>query len=135
MTTHTNDLGDTLRTRRNRISPAAAGLPRGHARRALGLRREDRTLPKDRRLINLIQKLNKAISICRPLDLGRCQPHRDDRNVMVHPAVGPTTVDCDALTNGDAELKIVIRAAAPDTEDGSKFRLALVSGVSDLAHS
>jgi hypothetical protein len=44
-------------------------------------------------------------------------------------------VDCDVLTDGDAERKIVVLTAAPDTEDETKFRLAVVSGVYDPAHS
>src|SRR5689334_7245157 len=36
-----NDLGTTLRAWRDRISPAAAGLPAGRSRRAKGLRREE----------------------------------------------------------------------------------------------
>ena len=44
-------------------------------------------------------------------------------------------MDCDVLTDGDAERKIVILTAARDTEDETKFRLAIVSGVYDPAHS
>jgi hypothetical protein len=70
---------------RDRLSPAAAGLPSGRARRAKGLRRE-------------------------------------------HPAVGPIAMDCDVIIDGDAELKIVILTAAPDTEDETKLELAFLSG-------
>jgi hypothetical protein len=34
------------------------------------------------------------------------------------------------LTDGDSERKIVVLTSAPDTEDETKFRLAVVSGVS-----
>jgi hypothetical protein len=44
-------------------------------------------------------------------------------------------VDCDVLTDGDAERKIVVLAAAPGTEDETKFRLAAVSGIYHLARS
>jgi hypothetical protein len=43
--------------------------------------------------------------------------------------------DCDVLTDGDAEHKIVVLTVAPDTEDETKFRLAVVSGVYDPGHS
>jgi hypothetical protein len=33
-------------------------------------------------------------------------------------------VDCDVLTDGDSELKIVIMTAAPGSEDETKLRLA-----------
>lgn len=41
MTPHDTELGATLRAWRDRLSPAAAGLPRGRLRQAPGLRRED----------------------------------------------------------------------------------------------
>jgi hypothetical protein len=44
--------------------------------------------------------------------------------------VGPVAVDCDVLSDGDAELKIVILTAAPDSEDETKLRLAFLAGVS-----
>ena len=42
-------------------------------------------------------------------------------------------VDCDVLTDGDAERKIVVLTAAPDTDDDTKFRLTVVSGVYEPA--
>jgi hypothetical protein len=57
------------------------------------------------------------------------------RKIVQHPATGPIAVDCDVLTDGDAERKIVVLTAAPDTEDETKFRLAVVSGAYDPAHS
>ena len=60
-------------------------------------------------------------------------PYEPTRRVLVkrvdHPAVGPILVDCDVLTDGDAELKIVILSATPGTEDETKFKLAVLSGV------
>jgi len=44
-------------------------------------------------------------------------------------------VDCDVLTDGDAERKIVILTAAPGTEDETRFRLTVVSSGYDPAHS
>ncbi|MEU1299956.1 hypothetical protein [Streptomyces shenzhenensis] len=34
-------------------------------------------------------------------------------------------VDCDVLTDGDSEFKIVILTAAPGSADEDRFRLAL----------
>jgi hypothetical protein len=44
-----------------------------------------------------------------------------------HVDVGPVRVDCDVLTDGDAELKIVILTAAAGTEVETKLRLATVA--------
>jgi len=43
--------------------------------------------------------------------------------------VGPVAVDCDIFADVDAELKIVILSAAPDSEDETKLRLAFLAGV------
>jgi hypothetical protein len=64
-----------------------------------------------------------------PADTRRRVLIREDQKVVRHPAVGPTTVDCDVLTNGDAGLKIVILAAAAGSEDANKLQLAVLSGV------
>jgi hypothetical protein len=50
--------------------------------------------------------------------------------------VGPIAVDCGVLTDGDAERKIVVLTAAPETEDETEtsFRLAVVSGAYDPAY-
>ena len=50
--------------------------------------------------------------------------------MIAHPAVGPVTVNCDVLTDGDAELKIVIMTAVPGSTDETKLRLATVAGIS-----
>jgi hypothetical protein len=58
---------------------------------------------------------------------GTVSAHREDRKIVEHPAVGPVRVDCDTLTYGDAELKIVILTAAPGTDDESRLRLAAMA--------
>jgi transcriptional regulator with XRE-family HTH domain len=66
---------------------------------------------------------------------GAVGAHREDHKIVQHPATGPIAVDCDVLTDGDAERKIVVLTAAPDTEDETKFRLAVVSGTYEPAHN
>jgi hypothetical protein len=53
-------------------------------------------------------------------------PRTADR--IEHPSVGPVTVDCDVLTDGDSELKIVIMTAVPGSADETKLRLAEIAG-------
>ncbi len=48
--------------------------------------------------------------------------HREDRKTVEHPEVGPVDVDCDVLTDGDSDLKIVILTAAPGSSDEAKLR-------------
>jgi hypothetical protein len=67
-------------------------------------------------------------------DSGAVGAHREDHKIVDNPAVGPIAVDCDVITDGDAERKIFILIAAPDTEDETKLQLAVVSGAFDPAH-
>lgn len=52
--------------------------------------------------------------------------NREVHKTVDHPSVGPVTVDCDVLTDGDTELKIVIMTAAPGSEDETKLQLTTV---------
>lgn len=157
MTTPAADLGATLRAWRDRLSPTAAGLLRGHARRAQGLRREELgglrrapgagtihhplsaggcrprpgaaaderrarssvptgRFPNNRRLTDLIKVL--TLGNARFAELwasGAVGSHREDHKIIDHPGIGPIAVDCDVLSDGDADLKIVVLTAAPDT--------------------
>jgi MmyB-like transcription regulator ligand binding domain len=98
------------------------------------LRRASGRVPNNHRLTTLIQELTTGNRRFAELwASGAVGTHREDRKVVEHPAVGPITVDCDVLTDGDADLKIVILTAAADTEDETKLRLALLSGVADPA--
>lgn len=50
--------------------------------------------------------------------------HAEDRKTIRHPVIGEVSVDCDVLTDGDTELKIVAYTAVPGSEDESKLKLA-----------
>ncbi|WP_082768441.1 helix-turn-helix transcriptional regulator [Nocardiopsis alborubida] len=50
--------------------------------------------------------------------------HAEDRKTIRHPDIGEVSVDCDVLTDGDTDLKIVAYTAAPGSEDESKLELA-----------
>jgi transcriptional regulator with XRE-family HTH domain len=98
------------------------------------LRRATGRFPDDRRLTRLIQELTAGNERFAQLwASGAVRAHREDRKIVDHPAVGPITVDCDVMTDGDAELKIVMLTAASDSEDDTKLRLAFLSGVPDPA--
>ena len=94
------------------------------------LRRATGRFPTDRRLADLVSDLVSGSR--RFADLwagGTVGAHREDQKIIQHPTVGPIAVDCDVLTDGDAELKLVILTAAAGSEDETRLRLALVSGV------
>jgi transcriptional regulator with XRE-family HTH domain len=93
------------------------------------LRRATGRFPGSDRLAGLIEDLTAGSQRFAELwASGAVGAHREDHKIVQHPATGPIAVDCDVLTDGDAEHKIVVLTAAPGTEDETKFRLAVVSG-------
>jgi transcriptional regulator with XRE-family HTH domain len=100
------------------------------------LRRATGRFPDDLRLSRLIRELNAGNP--RFADLwagGAVAAHREDHKTVKHPSVGPITVDCDVLTDGDCEFKIVIMSAVPGGEDETKLRLAAIAGPPARAES
>ncbi len=100
---------------------------------ASDLRRATGLFPDDPRLAHLVRSL--LVGNARFAELwadGTVSAHREDRKVVHHPTVGPVAIDCDTLTDGEADLKIVVMTAAPGTEDESRFRLALLHGVQEV---
>jgi transcriptional regulator with XRE-family HTH domain len=93
------------------------------------LRRATGRFPDSRRLARLIQVLTAGSQHFAELwAAGTVGGHHEDHKIVEHPAVGPVEVDCDVVTDGDAERKIVILTAAPDTEDETRLRLAFLAG-------
>ncbi|RIJ76755.1 XRE family transcriptional regulator [Nakamurella silvestris] len=100
------------------------------------LRRATGRFPDSRRLADLIDLLGAGNERFATLWAnGAVGAHREGSKVIRHPTVGPIAVDCDVLTDGEAELKIVVLSAAPDTVDEINLRLASLSGVVDPARS
>lgn len=94
------------------------------------LRRASGRFPKDARLARLISDLDAGNERFAELwASGAVGAHREDHKVIEHPSVGSVTVDCDVLSDGDTELKIVVMSAVPGSEDETKLRLALIAGV------
>lgn len=97
------------------------------------LRRATGRYPQDRRLTALIRDLSANPRFAARWATGGVAAHRENQKTIHHPAVGPVTVDCDILTDGDSDLKIVIMTAAPGSEDETKLRLAAVAGQAAIA--
>jgi hypothetical protein len=92
------------------------------------LRRATGRYPGDKRLARLIRDLSENVRFARLWATGEVAAHREDTKTIDHPTVGPVTVDCDVLTDGDLDLKIVIMTAAPGSEDETKLRLTAIAG-------
>ncbi|MFL6143552.1 MAG: hypothetical protein ACJ72N_17030 [Labedaea sp.] len=83
------------------------------------LRRATGRFPHDARLAELIRGLNADHE--RFAQLWATAPvatHREDQKTIEHPSVGPITVDCDVLTDADAE------PTRPDHRPASHHQLA-----------
>ncbi len=93
------------------------------------LRRASGRFPGDTRLAGLIRDLSAASPRFAELwAAGTVTAHREDHKTIEHPSVGPVLVDCDVLTDGDSELKIVIMTAVPGSPDETKLHLAVIAG-------
>jgi transcriptional regulator with XRE-family HTH domain len=93
------------------------------------LRRATGRFPRDPRLAELIRVLNAGNAWFAELwATGSVAAHREDHKTVEHPSIGPILVDCDVLTDGDRELKIVVMTAVPGSEDETRLRLAAIAG-------
>ncbi|MFC4121580.1 helix-turn-helix transcriptional regulator [Nonomuraea zeae] len=93
------------------------------------LRRATGRFPRDARLAGLIRDLSAGNERFAELwAMGTVAAHREDHKTIEHPSVGPVSVDCDVLSDGDSECKIVIMTAVPGSADETKLRLAVVAG-------
>lgn len=100
------------------------------------LRRATGLFPESNRLTHLIQTLVAGNDRFAELwASGTVGAHRESQKIIEHPMVGSIALDCDVIADGDAERKIVILTAAPDTEDDTKLRLAVMDGIADRARS
>lgn len=87
------------------------------------LRRATGRFPHDARLAELIQVLTTGNpTFARLWARGTVAAHREDRKTVEHPEAGPVDVDCDVLTDGDSDFKIVILTAVPGSADEAKLR-------------
>lgn len=93
------------------------------------LRRATGRYPTDRALAGLVNELQEGNEDFAALwRAGAVGAHRSDRKVVQHPMVGLISLDCNTLTDGDSDLKIVVLTAEPGSEDETKLRLAAVAG-------
>ncbi len=94
------------------------------------LRRASARYPEDRRLAELLRCTIDGNAYFAQLWLaGAVGEHAEDRKTIMHPTVGEITVDCDILSAGDTDLKIVTLTAPTGSEDATKIELARITGL------
>lgn len=92
------------------------------------LRRASAQYPEDSRLADLLHRTIEGNAHFAHLwRAGAVGEHAEDYKTVVHPVVGEITVDCDVLSAGDTDLKIVALTAPAGSEDASKIELALAT--------
>lgn len=81
--------------------------------------------PADRRLAAMIADLLAVSDRFRAVwENGSTARHHDDRLTVRHPVVGDLTLDCDTMTIGDHDLRLIVFSAEPDSADAARLALA-----------
>jgi transcriptional regulator with XRE-family HTH domain len=98
------------------------------------LRRAFGSYPDDTGLRQLVDDLQQASPRFARLWASRVISASGGSNskTIVHPAVGPITLDCDVLTVAGSDLRIVVYTADPSSPDADRLRLTLVIGLQEL---
>lgn len=97
------------------------------------LRRAVGAYPDDAGLRRLVDDLLQASSRFAGLWAERVvSPAGSSSKTVVHPEVGPVTLDCDVLTVAGSDLRLVVYTAEPSSPDADRLRLAQVIGLQEL---
>jgi transcriptional regulator with XRE-family HTH domain len=97
------------------------------------LRRAVGTYPDDAGLRQLVDELRQASSRFAELWAERViSTSSSNSKTIVHPDVGPITLDCDVLSVAGSDLRLVVYTAEPSSPDADRLRLVQVIGLQEL---
>ena len=100
----------------------------GDLRRAVG------TYPDDAGLHQLVDELRQASPRFAKLwSEQMVNTTGSNSKTIVHPEVGPITLDCDVLTVAGSDLRLVVYTAEPSSPDADRLRLVQVIGLQKLS--
>ena len=95
----------------------------GDLRRAVG------AYPDDPKLRHLVDELRQASPRFAELWAERMVSKTGSKSkTVVHPEVGPITLDCDVLTVAGSDLRLVVYTAEPSSPDADRLRLVQIIG-------
>jgi transcriptional regulator with XRE-family HTH domain len=98
------------------------------------LRRAVGAYPDDARLSRLVEDLQQASPRFATLWEDRAVNTTGSKTkTIVHPEVGPITLDCDVLTVAGSDLRLVVYTAEPSSRDADRLRLVQVIGLEELS--
>jgi DNA-binding XRE family transcriptional regulator len=97
------------------------------------LRAASARYPDDERVRRLIADVYAGSERFAELwDAGVVGGHRGARKTIRNAQVGPVTLDCDVLTVGGSDLRIIVFTADPGTPDAERLQLLSVVGTQQL---
>jgi transcriptional regulator with XRE-family HTH domain len=97
------------------------------------LRRAAGSYPDDASLRQLVDDLRRASPRFAKLWADRVvRTPGSSSKTIVHPEVGPITLDCDVLTVAGSDLRLVVYTAEPSSPDAGRLRLVQVIGLQEL---
>jgi transcriptional regulator with XRE-family HTH domain len=112
-----------------RVRKSDAEADEFEANAVADLQRAVGTYPGDARLRQLVEDLRQASSRFARLWAERVlNTASAGSKTIVHPEVGPITLDCDVLTVAGSDLRLVVYTAEPSSPDADRLRLAQVIG-------
>jgi transcriptional regulator with XRE-family HTH domain len=92
------------------------------------------TYPDDASLRQLVDELRQASPRFAKLWAERVvSTTGSNSKTIIHPDVGPITLDCDVLTVTGSDLRLVVYTAEPSSPDADLLRLVQVIGLQDLS--
>lgn len=124
----------TFTGKSTRVRKSDAEVDEFEANAVADLRRAVGTYPDDARLRQLVDELGKASSRFAKLWAERVvNTTGSNSKTIVHPEVGPITLDCDVLTVAGSDLRLVVYTAKPSSPDADRLRLVQVIGLQELS--
>lgn len=116
-----------------RVRKSDAEADEFEANAVADLRRAVDIYPDDDRLRHLVDDLRQASSRFAKLWAERVvNSAGSNSKTIVHPEVGPITLDCDVLTVAGSDLRLVVYTAEPSSPDADRLRLVQVIGLQEL---
>ncbi|WP_407317393.1 helix-turn-helix transcriptional regulator [Isoptericola halotolerans] len=89
--------------------------------------------PRDVRVRELVDELRAGSEeFARLWESGATGHWRSHRKTIVHPALGPLTLDCDTLVYPDGDQSVVVYSAAPGTAEAEALSFLQVVGPTEL---
>ncbi|MDT3440374.1 MULTISPECIES: helix-turn-helix domain-containing protein [unclassified Pseudofrankia] len=125
--------GPELDARRSRVGETEEERESTAAQAVAALRSAAARYPRDPGLAELLARLRAGSADFRRLwASGQAGGWRSHRKTVVHPSLGPLTLDCDALHVPDVDQSVVVYSAPPGTPEADALALLRVVGTQRL---